>query len=553
MYENVFKKTCNNLFAGLVFFVAFTAPPPSVACGGFFCQTVPINQAAEQIVFRQDGDTTTAMVRILYQGNAEDFSWVVPVPSRPELSTGSDQTFIELDFATRPVFDLEVLGESCFAGGTTGGATTDGGALVTADSNEESISVEELSVGPFAVQLVSSDNPDELAIWLADNGYDLSDNGRNLIEPYVTAGMQFVALKLRSGESVGSIQPLIMQYTSDQPTIPIRLTAVAAQDDMGVLAWIVGNSRAVPENYFHVTPNYTQLNWYAGTNNAYASYQNLITAAMNEAGGQGFATDLAGRIDRALLGNLGTAAPLEQWLSDADNLSDDAEFISRLVSGSGSAGFLAQVRAALPLPPGQDDSIYFNFASLQVLFTGEELAAARPLVRQAYLDIEINPLKASVAQLPEGEYITRLYTTLSADEMTLDPTFSYNAQMPDQAQRRAATMDLSCGENGTEWSLTLGSGTGREGETVIVANSEVPFSPPPEVAAQDSTWLIERTSGDAAPEVTSQNSFPILAINTSVPVAMEDDDDGFLGAAGWSWIVLLSFLVYRIRRRLATF
>jgi len=69
------------------------SPLPSQACGGFFCTTVPINQAAEQIVFRQEEGKVTAMVRILYSGNAEDFSWVVPVPSIPEISLGANITF----------------------------------------------------------------------------------------------------------------------------------------------------------------------------------------------------------------------------------------------------------------------------------------------------------------------------------------------------------------------------------------------------------------------------------------------------------------------------
>lgn len=84
--------------------VGITPSPTShvEACGGFFCQSVPINQAAEQIIFRQDGDDITAVVLIQYAGEAEDFSWVVPVPGIPELSTGSDVLFQSLEIATRP-------------------------------------------------------------------------------------------------------------------------------------------------------------------------------------------------------------------------------------------------------------------------------------------------------------------------------------------------------------------------------------------------------------------------------------------------------------------
>ena len=83
------------------------------ACGGFFCQAVPISQAAEQIIFRQNGDQVTAVVLIQYVGVAEDFSWVVPVPGVPELSTGSDVLFQSLEPATRPQFNLKIEGGPC--------------------------------------------------------------------------------------------------------------------------------------------------------------------------------------------------------------------------------------------------------------------------------------------------------------------------------------------------------------------------------------------------------------------------------------------------------
>ena len=50
---------------------------------------------------------------IQYVGEASDFSWVVPVPGVPELSTGSDVLFQSLEQATRPQFNLEIDGESC--------------------------------------------------------------------------------------------------------------------------------------------------------------------------------------------------------------------------------------------------------------------------------------------------------------------------------------------------------------------------------------------------------------------------------------------------------
>ena len=59
---------------------------PARACGGFFCsQSQPVNQAAERIVFSQNGDgTVTAVIQILYEGPSENFSWLLPIATVPE-------------------------------------------------------------------------------------------------------------------------------------------------------------------------------------------------------------------------------------------------------------------------------------------------------------------------------------------------------------------------------------------------------------------------------------------------------------------------------------
>lgn len=558
------------------------AAPPARACGGFFCQQAPIDQAAEQIVFRQEGDRITAMVRILYTGEAERFSWVVPVPDTPELSLGADQSFPELDLATRPQFLLERRGEECPFDGAGGGVALSPGTAET-DADDGGVTIErEEAVGPFDTTLISSDDPDALATWLVDNDYDLSDRGRELIAPYVEAGMKFVAVRLRNGESVDSIQPLVMEYTSERPMIPIRLTAVAAEDDMGVLVWIVGDARAVPENYLHVTPDYARLNWYVGPQNAYSSYQNLVTAAMNEVeddgttgSGQGFATDFAGPIDAGLLDALAPSRDRQRQLasefSALDAIEEDAAYIAAAAAGSFDEGRefglfdptarLSVLRDAsvLPLPDGTNDNLYFDVQALRTNYTGEALESARTVLADAIRERELEPLGTALGLLPEGAYMTRLYTTLSADEMTADPTFVYNAAMDDQPLTRRALLETSCENGQPAWTLTLGEGTGREGEVVITAAQPVPFSAPVQVTELSAAFLQARTSAEAMPDVIVRSDAGRLDIAADgsasltgdgpLPSTSSSDDDGFLGLAGPGTLVALSLLALRRRRR----
>lgn len=539
----------------LLALVGLFLPSMSSACGGFFCTTVPINQAAEQIVFSQQGDHVSAMVRIVYSGNAEDFSWVVPVPDTPEISLGANATFAELDFATQPQFLLQQEGNVCesdqFIAQPVNNSATDGAAESAGGVTVE----EQLTVGPFDIDIVSSDNPDDMSIWLQDNDYLLTDRGRDLIEPYVLAGMKFVALKLRSGESSGSIQPLIMRYPSVKPMVPIRLTAVAAEDDMGVIVWVVNDARAIPENYEHVTPNYTKLDWYSGGANAYASYQTLITDAMNEAGGQGFATDYAGPLNDAIHSSLTSAEFVENNLVQLDAIANDAQYVSNsLFITTDPAGALASLPSILPLPEGFDTNLYFDSNQMETVFTPDELRQARIAVRASIVARELEPIRNGVALLPRDAYITRMYTTLSADEMTVDPTFNYNATMPEQPRQREAQLSASCENDVSQWSLTLGEGTGRVGETVLeVTGQPIPgVTLPQPIDDQPAAFLRQRTSATAAPELLFQADLALLQIDASDSIvgALDtgNDDDDFLGTSSAYWLLFGGLTIWFRRR-----
>jgi len=384
--------------ASMLFSIGFL-PGASSACGGFFCQLVPINQAAEQIVFRQDGNQVTAMVQIQFEGDPSDFSWVVPVPSTPEYELGSNVAFTDLELATRPQFNLQQTGTACTVNTFPVAVADVSFGDSAAESADAGVVVESVQdVGGYTVTLISGDNADSISQWLTDNNFDLTSQGEELLAPYVEEGMKFVAVRLQQNRGNGSIQPLIMRYESDKPVVPIRLTAVAALEDMGVLVWLLGDARAVPENFLHVTPNYTRLDWFNGTRNAYGTYQTLVTEAMNEAGGQGFATDYAGRFDN-LLASISSPSDLESQLARI-SASSDVEYLSLV----------------------------------QNIISNSVVGDTDTVVR----DEVIAPLQASLDVLGGDRYLTRLYTTLSADEMTVDPAFVFNPDMGDQQLDRNA-------------------------------------------------------------------------------------------------------------------
>src|SRR5688572_2935681 len=129
---------CRKFFVGTAAAAAmFGIGRDARACGGFFCsQTSPVNQAAERIVFADNGNgTVTAVIQILYQGPAENFSWVLPISTVPKsgesIAVASNLAFTRLQAATNPSYSLTLRVEgTCRNFNTPNGAAAGGAASV---------------------------------------------------------------------------------------------------------------------------------------------------------------------------------------------------------------------------------------------------------------------------------------------------------------------------------------------------------------------------------------------------------------------------------------
>src|SRR4029078_1037594 len=97
-------------------------------------------------------------------------------------------------------------------------------------------------------------------------------------------------------------------YNGDKPSIPIRPTAVAAQDNMGVLVYILSGAEARPQTYRSLVINEARITWF----NASSSYPQVVSWAADEAGGQGFVTEMAGASD-VLAHTIFTESDLMTW------------------------------------------------------------------------------------------------------------------------------------------------------------------------------------------------------------------------------------------------
>lgn len=282
------------------------------ACGGFFCQNTPIDQSAERIIFTVNGDDTiTAVIGITYEGAAEDFSWLLPVPSVPEVDVAEQSALDTIQTATNRSFINprnycpDLIQPPGMGGGGGGGGPITG------------------SAGPYDYVVLTENDPEFIVQWLRDFGYRITDEMIPLIEYYVVVEeMQILAMRLSQGFEAGDIQPVKLTYQAENPMIPIILTSVAATQNMPILTWIFADTQYVPDNWAHITPVFkgfraaSQLVDPFAFWNAQSNYSRELSLIQSALDGLSFTTeyaqpsshfrDLPGVTDEPLLDELST-------------------------------------------------------------------------------------------------------------------------------------------------------------------------------------------------------------------------------------------------------
>lgn len=259
------------------------------ACGGLFCQSIPVDQQAERIIFTVNADgTMSAYVQINYTGSAPDFSWVVPVPNTPDVDVAEIALFDELSSLTAPIFMPPAMPDCApvpvMAQAAVPSSAAEGAGEVTVLASG--------TAGPYAYDVITSPDPRAMIDWLNQNQYRVTPEMEPLITVYNDEGMVFLAMKLQPDQGVQDIQPIVMTYQSMQPMIPLRLTAVAANPNMSVLTWIFADAQAVPTNWAHPVVDDEDLRGdffsFGGTN-----YLQLVDATVDLYEGRAFITEYA--------------------------------------------------------------------------------------------------------------------------------------------------------------------------------------------------------------------------------------------------------------------
>ncbi|MFN8031805.1 MAG: DUF2330 domain-containing protein [Mycobacterium sp.] len=184
------------------------------ACGGIVSPDLDAKVTGEQALVALDGGKETIVMRLDVQSVADNAALIVPTPSPATATAADDGLFGELERLSAPRVerspnhtDLDGLGAAPGAAPTV---------------------VAQVQLGPLEATTLTGGDLSGVRQWLDSHGYTMRPEVTAQLDPYLQRGWSFVAMRLTGEEPLsGQLDPVRLDFTSDQLVYPMRMSAVA--------------------------------------------------------------------------------------------------------------------------------------------------------------------------------------------------------------------------------------------------------------------------------------------------------------------------------------
>ena len=188
-----------------------------------------IYETDQKAILFYDEGVEHLFLSITFQGDADNFAWIVPTPAQPEVGKSSDRVFTRLDELTRPEYPAYRRQNY----GPMMGA-------MEGDYSKQVTVLETKRIEYYDIAVLEANNNDALYNWLNDHGYTFPQAGKNIIDEYIQKGWVFTAVKIddHNFSNVGQRQlqtghaiPLRLSFQTDQLVYPLKISSINGMKD----------------------------------------------------------------------------------------------------------------------------------------------------------------------------------------------------------------------------------------------------------------------------------------------------------------------------------
>ncbi|MBN2581726.1 MAG: DUF2330 domain-containing protein [Planctomycetes bacterium] len=248
------------VFCGLVLLVSSAVVQ---ADGGYFAPIEitllkdappPSSDVQQAYLMHFDGMETLCLLSN-YRGPKADFAWVIPVPSRPEVTKGNRDILSALEQMTRPKLATR-----------SGPGVPMGCSAPPAGEVDLGVTVLEAKrLGELESVILSARDGRGLVQWLTGKGFHVPDKARPVLDEYVQQGFCFVALRFSgtalrapAGEDAGASPAasghvgetdgvfLELRFATEKPFFPLAISSITAAADSEILLLTITEHRQEP-------------------------------------------------------------------------------------------------------------------------------------------------------------------------------------------------------------------------------------------------------------------------------------------------------------------
>jgi hypothetical protein len=209
-----------SLTAGLV--ALFLSPFPASACCPAPPSGKPVVNADQTVIIIWDAATHTEhfIRQASFKSDTDDFGFLVPTPTQPQLEESGNEAFPYLRRLTEP--------EKREVPRPNGGVSCIGCApAATAPLPVKVTVLETKLVAGFDAAVLETKSAESLVHWLKDHGYAFSPEVQAWAKPYVENGWKITALKVAKDKDgkdkrVVTASSLRLSFQTDHPLFPYR-------------------------------------------------------------------------------------------------------------------------------------------------------------------------------------------------------------------------------------------------------------------------------------------------------------------------------------------
>ena len=214
-------------FWGAIF--AFLLFPKLVLANGapFPPSNQYVTETDQKAVIVYENNLETLILSVNFKGNPQNFGWVIPVPSKPEVEKSEDELFTSLKNLTTPQTKTESSTVQMLGWGQK-----------SAEPPLRVEVVETTKIDIYDISTVTSESPEDLSKWLTKNDYQIPQKATSIFEEYIKENWYFICVKIdlskitqteKNQLKTGHATPLQIKFESEKIIFPLKLTSIISE------------------------------------------------------------------------------------------------------------------------------------------------------------------------------------------------------------------------------------------------------------------------------------------------------------------------------------